>query len=107
MYCGCRDFSFVSDGSVLATDSGRLTEMPLVYRVKDWDTRFENYKSREVDSCGFVCVPNKQDGLGLNRILAETDGAAVYGIFSLIIGACSRQRRPRSGWLTDDGRESG
>jgi hypothetical protein len=52
-------------------------------------------------------VPNKQHGLGLTLILAEPDGANIYGIWCLILGACSRQRRPREGWLTDDGRAAG
>jgi hypothetical protein len=73
-------------------------------QVKDWDEHFENNKSRERDQCSFVCVPNKQDGMGLNRIRAEPDGAAIYGIWCLIIGACSRQSLPRDGHLTDTGR---
>jgi len=77
------------------------------YQVLDWDRHFENNKSRERDSCRFVCVPNKQDGLGLTHILAEPDGAAIYGIFQLVIGALSRQRRPRAGWLTVDGHQAG
>jgi hypothetical protein len=78
-----------------------------VYQVRDWDAHYENYKSREVDECSFVCVPNKQHGMGLTRILAEPDGAAIYGVWNLILGACSRQRRPRNGWLTHDGTEGG
>lgn len=79
----------------------------IVYRVKDWDKHFENNKSRERDSCSYVCVPNKHDGFGLALVLTEQNGAAIYGIFCLILGLCSRQRLPRSGWLTDDGTESG
>jgi hypothetical protein len=78
-----------------------------VYQVLNWDDNFENYKSREVDDCSFVCVPNKQHGMGLTRILAEPNGAAIYGVWNLILGACSRQRRPRSGWLTHDGTAEG
>jgi hypothetical protein len=78
-----------------------------VYQVLNWDENFENYKSREVDDCSFVCVPNKQHGMGLTRILAEPDGAAIYGVWNLILGACSRQRRPRDGWLTHDGTAEG
>lgn len=76
-------------------------------QVKDWDDNFENNKSRERDQCSFVCVPNKQDGMGLVWILSEPDGAAIYGIWNLIIGACSRQSRPRHGYLTDNGRADG
>jgi hypothetical protein len=79
----------------------------IIYQIPEWDRNFENAKSRTNDKCGFVCVPNKQHGLGLTLILNETDGAGIYGIWCLILGACSRQRRPRDGWLTDDGRAAG
>lgn len=75
-----------------------------VYQVLDWDRLFENNKSRERDQLHFVCVPNKQDGMGLTRVLTHPNGAAIYGIWQLILGACSRQNRPRDGWLTDTGR---
>jgi hypothetical protein len=77
------------------------------YQVQNWDQLFENNKSRTVDQCHFVCVPNKQDGMGLTRVLSHPNGAAIYGIWHLILGACSRQRRPRDGWMTDDGHRTG
>lgn len=77
------------------------------YRIAGWSTRFENNKSRERDRCSFVCLPNKQDGLGLAHILSEPDGAALFGIWTLVVQACSRHGRPRNGWLTEDGTEDG
>ena len=79
----------------------------IVYQIKDWPQHFENAKSRERDRCAFVCMPNKQDGMGLQRILSVTQGAAVFGIWCLILQKVSRQPRPRLGWLTDDGRPDG
>ncbi len=79
----------------------------VMYRIKDWDKFFENNKSRIVDQCSFVCVPNKQDGMGLTRILSTKNGASIYGIWCLVVGACSRQRKPRLGYLTDDGTAEG
>lgn len=76
-----------------------------VYQVRDWQFHFENDRSRQVVRCGFVCVPNKQSGMGLSYLLAEPDGLAIYGTFHLIIGACSQQQiTPREGWLTTTGR---
>ena len=75
--------------------------MPL-YQIKDWDAFFENDRSRNRIQCSFVCVPNKQHGMGFCRIMAEVDGAAIYGIWHCIVGACSQQRK-RNGWLTPDG----
>lgn len=81
--------------------------MSLTYQIKDWDRRFENAKSRTIDSCSFVCIPNKQHGLGFTRIMAEADGAAIFGIWCLLLETASRQRRPRHGWLTEDGTRNG
>jgi hypothetical protein len=78
-----------------------------LYQVIDWSEHFENSKSRERDRCGFVCVPNKQAGLGFTRLMAEKDGAMIYGIWCLLLGALSRQRKPRGGWLTQDGHQAG
>jgi hypothetical protein len=81
--------------------------MTTVYQIPGWDHHFENYKSRTIDECSYVAMPNKQHGLGLTRILAEPDGAAVFGIWCLILQAVSRQERPRAGWLTENGRPNG
>lgn len=78
-----------------------------LFRIIDWQKHFENNKSREREACTWVKMPNKQDGMGLQRILAEPDGAALFGIWCLILQKCSRQRSPRFGWLTDDGNEHG
>ena len=48
-----------------------------IYQVKDWDALFENDRSRRVEQCRFVCVPNNQHGMGFCRIMAEPDGAAI------------------------------
>jgi hypothetical protein len=76
-------------------------------QILDWNKHFENFKSRQVDRCSFVCIPNKQGGLGLTSILSQPDGATVFGIFILIIEACSTQKKPRKGYLTDTGRVDG
>jgi hypothetical protein len=77
------------------------------YQIKDWNEHFENNKSRERDHCSFVVIPNKQDGMGFMRIVSQPDGAAIIGIWTMILQACSRQHMPRAGWLTDDGHSAG
>lgn len=79
----------------------------MTYQIKDWNRHFENNKSREIDRCSFVCLPNKQHGMGFRRIMAELDGATIYGIWVCIVAACSQQEAPRQGWLTEDGRKTG
>ncbi len=81
--------------------------MPTCYQIPNWDTYFENHKSRVIDVKSWTSMPNKQHGMGLTYILTLPDGAMIYGIWCLIVGACSQQRKDRLGWLTDDGSEGG
>ncbi len=76
------------------------------YQILNWAQSFENERSRQVERCSYVCLPNKF-GMSLARLLARDDGAALFGVFVLIVEACSRQRRPRDGWLTEDGTPTG
>ena len=78
----------------------------MIFQIKDWDAHFENDRSRQREQCSFVCVPNKQHGMGFCRIMAEPDGAAIYGIWHMLVGACSQQKK-RDGWLTSDGESAG
>ena len=78
-----------------------------MYQVHGWDGCFENAKSRTYDECSFVCMPNKQHGLGFKRIWAQPDGAAVFGCWCALIQTLSRQKKPRLGYLTDTGRPTG
>lgn len=96
-----------------------------VYQIVAWDRHYENSRSRDVDQCSFVCVPNKQHGMGFKYIMAEPDGPSIYGIWNLILGLCSQQRLhydpnkppdangkkvilfPRDGWLTVNGLADG
>ena len=89
----------------------------MIYQILGWDSHFENNRSRQVEKCNFVCVPNKQSGMGFRRLLREPDGMAIYGLWHCILGACSQQqvgvgdgkqwRSLRDGWLTDNGRADG
>lgn len=79
----------------------------ILYRIKDWDAHFENYKSRGYDRCSFCCLPNKQDGLGYGRLLALPDGDALYGAFVAVVLMASKQKIPRQGYLTDTGLPDG
>lgn len=81
--------------------------MAAIYQIRDWDRHFENNKSRERTSCSWVPLPNKQHGIGFSRVVSEPDGAAIYGVFVMMVCACSQQESPRAGWLTDDGTRSG
>lgn len=80
---------------------------PPLYQIIDWDVHFENAKSRTYDKCQYVVAPNKHGGSGWSNVMATEDGAAIWGIWCLLKDLCSRQRRPREGWITSDGKKNG
>lgn len=77
------------------------------YRILLWDENFETATSRKLRRPYWVSVPNKQSGKGFIRIMVQEDGATIFGIWILIVEACSAQLPPRAGWLTDDGTAAG
>ncbi len=77
-----------------------------VFRVKDWEERFESAKSRTYKLKGQTYMPNKQ-GLGYLKMMRRKDGAALYGAWCAMIGLLSRQQGPRHGYLTDTGQVHG
>ena len=78
--------------------------MSTLYQVKNWDRNFETAKSRTYSNCSHVYVPNKQHGMGFIHIISQPDGAAILGVWYLIIEALSMQPKPRQGYLTDTGK---
>jgi hypothetical protein len=78
-----------------------------MYVIKNWDSTFENSRSREIKTCSYVCVPNKQHGMGFLHIITQPDGPAIIGAWYLILEACSMQHAPRWGYLTDTGTAEG
>jgi hypothetical protein len=105
-YGGLKEFSrclevITSLGFVRNSD-----QFPL-YQIVDYDEHFENNKSRVRNQCSFVCVPNKHGGTGLSNLLSEPDNLFIYGFWMLLLQLCSRQRSPRLGYVTADGKENG
>jgi hypothetical protein len=78
-----------------------------LYQIVDWADHFENAKSKSYQKCNYACVPNKQGGSGWSNVMGEVDGMAIYGVWMSIVQICSRQRSPRQGFLTTDGKEAG
>lgn len=82
-----------------------LASIP-VYRVRNWQERFESAKSRTYKIKSQTYMPNKQ-GVGYLRIMREPDGVAIYGAWCAMVGFLSRQEGPRQGYLTDTGKSGG
>jgi hypothetical protein len=86
-----------------------MNELPL-YQIVNWNENFENNGSRKIRNCLYVCIPNKFGGHGLTAVLNSgpgIEGQAVYGTWHLIVEYCSKQRSPRDGYLTADGKKDG
>jgi hypothetical protein len=74
----------------------------MIYRIKNWIENFENNRTKEMKDMRWVPVPNKHDGEGFRRIMAEKDGIIIYGCWNLILQTASKSH-PRGTLLRDDG----
>jgi hypothetical protein len=79
--------------------------MPLVvcYRIKDWASRFENNRSRELKNLDWFACPNSLDGDGYTELIEFEDGAASYGCFITLCAIASRCE-PRGTLVRDSGK---
>lgn len=62
----------------------------MIYSVTDWDTRYENNRSRLVKELGWVPVPNNHDGEAFARLMQRKDAAIVFSSWILILQVASR-----------------
>lgn len=80
----------------------------MLYKIKEWNYHYENSRSRSIAHCNWTPIPNKQDGLGYKRLVAtHGNGPAHYGIWMAIVLLVSKQRSPREGYLTHNGKIDG
>lgn len=70
------------------------------YRVRNWESHFENSQSRKYTTVSWVPMPNKHDGKSLRRLMKMPDGLALYGAWVLIVQVASKC--PKRGILADD-----
>lgn len=56
----------------------------MVLRVRDWDAHYETGASRKLKSMSWLPLPLKR-GSGYQRILAQTDGPALFGAWVAIV----------------------
>lgn len=72
-----------------------------IYRIKDWNERFETAQSRRCKKLNWVAIPNSHDGAGYRRLMAREDALAIYGAWVIIVQVASKCS-PR-GTLANDG----
>jgi len=70
-----------------------------LYRVRNWDTQYENNITRKIKSLNWVATPNKHDGRGFRRLMRMKDGIVLYGAWHLILQVASKM--PERGILRD------
>ena len=64
----------------------------MTYRIRDWNTIFENNRTRELKRLEWVPVPNKMDGSGYRELVDHENGAAHLGAWYAILEISSRQK---------------
>lgn len=66
--------------------------MPDTYRIKNWDSLFENNRTRELKNLEWVPVPNRMDSEGYTALVDHPDAAAHLGAWTAILEIASRQK---------------
>lgn len=73
------------------------------YRVKDWDERYENNRTRELKSTSWLPLPNKHDGDGYTELLDHKNGPEHFAAWIVILQVASKCD-PRGTLLRDSGK---
>jgi hypothetical protein len=67
-----------------------MNNSPPLYRIVDWDTIFENNRTRELKRLDWIPVPNKHDTDGYTELLDHPNGTAHYGAWLLMAQVASK-----------------
>ncbi len=79
-----------------------------MYQIKDWEKHFETAKTKTFNRCQRLTFSNDLSDPHFRRLVrGHKDGYAHFGIWVAICEFHSSQSKPRLGYLTDDGQESG
>ena len=61
-----------------------------LYRIKDWDVRYENNRTRELKRLDWVPIPNSHSGDGYTLTATQKNGAELPGSWLVIIQLASK-----------------
>lgn len=61
-----------------------------LFRIRDWDSNYENHRSRELKQVSYVPVQNKMDGDGYVTLLDHKRGPLHYAAWMAIVMIASR-----------------
>jgi hypothetical protein len=73
-----------------------------MFKIKQWNERYENNRSRTVADLRWVPIPNSHDGEGFATIMAHKDAAEIYTAWILMLQVASRCH-PRGSLVRSDG----
>ncbi len=82
--------------------------MNVPYKIKDWETLYENSASRKLVHMTWVPVPNKHDGAGYTTIMRtpddkpRPDAAKIFSAWNLMLQVASKCN-PRGTLINKDG----
>lgn len=74
-----------------------------VFRIREWDKKYERSRSRELQFLEYVPFPNLMPDLSYVRLISHTNGAAHFGLWSAMVFIASRC--PIRGTFTTDAGE--
>lgn len=75
-----------------------------VYRIRNWNETYETAETRKLERLRWVPVPNKHDGLGYRRIVAQKDGVQLFAAWVLLLEVASKGPKAERGILARDGK---
>lgn len=67
------------------------------YRIVNWDSTFENNRTRELKRLDWVPIPNRMDGVKFMRLMNHPEGVAHFGIWILLVELASKGRPEQRG----------
>lgn len=73
-----------------------------VYRIKNWESHYENNRTKAMVEMRWVPIPNKHDGDGYTELVSDPEGAALLGCWLVIVQVASKCR-VRGTLLRDNG----
>lgn len=86
------------------TKKKRIRTKPILYYIIDWDKKYENNRSRQLDHLSWCPVPNNLNDLKYRQLVKGKGGIALFGVWTALILIASTHVTPRLGILSVTGR---
>lgn len=73
-----------------------------IYRVKDWNEKYEIAQSRHYTNLKWVAIPNTHNGNGYAALCQHPQAVELFAAFILIVEVASMQKKEHRGTLISD-----